>query len=316
MQVIQLMYPHHIHTEEVSGPYSLALGFFDGVHRGHQKVINAAKDTAQRTNTKLAVMTFDPHPSLVLGGRKEAIFYITPLQQKIEILEKLGVDTLFVVRFTSDFAKLSPENFVQLFVRDLNVVHVTAGFDYTFGSRGCGNMDVMKELCGTDISVQVVEKLEDGDDKVSSTRIRGLLKEGNIEEVQTLLGRPYQTPGVVVHGDKRGRQIGFPTANVQVPEGTFIPANGVYVVKIRVQDEWYEGMCNIGFKPTFKNPDEKLLTIEVNIFDFDRNIYGEEVAIDWYKRLRDEQRFNGIDALIAQLQADRQQCIEYFETQK
>ncbi len=316
MQVIQLMYPHHIHTEEVSGPYSLALGFFDGVHRGHQKVINAAKDTAQRTNTKLAVMTFDPHPSLVLGGRKEAIFYITPLQQKIEILEKLGVDTLFVVRFTSDFAKLSPENFVQLFVRDLNVVHVTAGFDYTFGSRGCGNMDVMKELCGTDISVQVVEKLEDGDDKVSSTRIRGLLKEGNIEEVQTLLGRPYQTPGVVVHGDKRGRQIGFPTANVQVPEGTFIPANGVYVVKILVQDEWYEGMCNIGFKPTFKNPDEKLLTIEVNIFDFDRNIYGEEVAIDWYKRLRDEQRFNGIDALIAQLQADRQQCIEYFETQK
>ena len=316
MQVIQLMYPHHIHTEEVSGPYSLALGFFDGVHRGHQKVINAAKDTAQHTNTKLAVMTFDPHPSLVLGGRKEAIFYITPLQQKIEILEKLGVDTLFVVRFTSDFAKLSPENFVQLFVRDLNVVHVTAGFDYTFGSRGCGNMDVMKELCGTDISVQVVEKLEDGDDKVSSTRIRGLLKEGNIEEVQTLLGRPYQTPGVVVHGDKRGRQIGFPTANVQVPEGTFIPANGVYVVKILVQDEWYEGMCNIGFKPTFKNPDEKLLTIEVNIFDFDRNIYGEEVAIDWYKRLRDEQRFNGIDALIAQLQADRQQCIEYFETQK
>lgn len=316
MQVIQLMYPHHIHTKEVSGPYSLALGFFDGVHRGHQKVINAAKDTAQRTNTKLAVMTFDPHPSLVLGGRKEAIFYITPLQQKIEILEKLGVDTLFVVRFTSDFAKLSPENFVQLFVRDLNVVHVTAGFDYTFGSRGCGNMDVMKELCGTDISVQVVEKLEDGDDKVSSTRIRGLLKEGNIEEVQTLLGRPYQTPGVVVHGDKRGRQIGFPTANVQVPEETFIPANGVYVVKILVQDEWYEGMCNIGFKPTFKNPDEKLLTIEVNIFDFDRNIYGEEVAIDWYKRLRDEQRFNGIDALIAQLQADRQQCIEYFETQK
>ena len=316
MQVIQLMYPHHIHPDEVDGPYSLALGFFDGVHRGHQKVINAAKDTAQRTNTKLAVMTFDPHPSLVLGGRKEAIFYITPLQQKIEILEKLGVDTLFVVRFTSDFAKLSPENFVQLFVRDLNVVHVTAGFDYTFGSRGCGNMDVMKELCGTDISVQVVEKLEDGDDKVSSTRIRGLLKEGNIEEVQTLLGRPYQTPGVVVHGDKRGRQIGFPTANVQVPEGTFIPANGVYVVKILVQDEWYEGMCNIGFKPTFKNPDEKLLTIEVNIFDFDRNIYGEEVAIDWYKRLRDEQRFNGIDALIAQLQADRQQCIEYFETQK
>lgn len=313
MEVIQLMYPHQIHPEEVDGPYSLALGFFDGVHRGHQKVILAAKEVADRTNTKLAVMTFDPHPSLVLGGRKDPIFYITPLHQKVEILEQLGVDTLFVVRFTSDFAKLSPESFYELFVKDLNVAHVTAGFDYTFGSRGSGTMDVMRILCGSSISVQVVEKLEDGDDKVSSTRIRGLLKEGEMEEVQALLGRPYQTPGVVVHGDKRGRQIGFPTANIQVPEGTFIPANGVYVVKIRVQDEWYEGMCNIGYKPTFKNPDEKQLTIEVNIFEFENNIYGEEVVVDWYKRIRDEKKFDGIDGLIAQLTADQQQCKAFFQ---
>lgn len=313
MEVIQLMYPHQIHPEEVDGPYSLALGFFDGVHRGHQKVILAAKEVADRTNTKLAVMTFDPHPSLVLGGRKDPIFYITPLHQKMEILEQLGVDTLFVVRFTSDFAKLSPESFYELFVKDLNVAHVTAGFDYTFGSRGSGTMDVMRILCGSSISVQVVEKLEDGDDKVSSTRIRGLLKEGEMEEVQALLGRPYQTPGVVVHGDKRGRQIGFPTANIQVPEGTFIPANGVYVVKIRVQDEWYEGMCNIGYKPTFKNPDEKQLTIEVNIFEFENNIYGEEVVVDWYKRIRDEKKFDGIDGLIAQLTADQQQCKAFFQ---
>ncbi|WP_010301385.1 bifunctional riboflavin kinase/FAD synthetase [Kurthia senegalensis] len=312
MEVIQLMYPHQIHPEEVDGPYSLALGFFDGVHRGHQKVIQAAKEVADRTNTKLAVMTFDPHPSLVLGGRKDPIFYITPLQQKVEILEQLGVDTLFVVRFTSDFAKLSPEKFYELFIKNLNVKHVTAGFDYTFGSRGSGTMDVMQVLCGSSVSVQVVEKLEDGDDKVSSTRIRGLLKEGDMEEVQSLLGRPYQTPGVVVHGDKRGRQIGFPTANIQVPEGTFIPANGVYVVKIRVQDEWYEGMCNIGYKPTFKNPDEKQLTIEVNIFEFENNIYGEEVVVDWYKRIRDEKKFDGVDGLIAQLTADQQQCKAFF----
>ncbi len=312
MEVIQLMYPHQIHPDEVDGPYSLALGFFDGVHRGHQKVIQAAKEVADRTNTKLAVMTFDPHPSLVLGGRKDPIFYITPLQQKVEILEQLGVDTLFVVRFTSDFAKLSPEHFYELFIKDLHVEHVTAGFDYTFGSRGSGTMDVMQVLCGSSVSVQVVEKLEDGDDKVSSTRIRGLLKEGDMEEVQSLLGRPYQTPGVVVHGDKRGRQIGFPTANIQVPEGTFIPANGVYVVKIRVQDEWYEGMCNIGYKPTFKNPDEKQLTIEVNIFEFENNIYGEEVVVDWYKRIRDEKKFDGIDGLIAQLTADQQQCKAFF----
>lgn len=312
MKVIQLSYPQQITTDEVAGAYSLALGFFDGVHRGHQAVINAAKKTAEQSNTKLAVMTFDPHPSIVLGQSKEKVFYITPLKQKIAILESLGVDTLFVVRFTSDFAQLSPAEFIQLFVKDLGVKHVTAGFDYTFGKKGQGNMDIMPELCGESISVTVVEKQLEESDKISSTRIRQLLLKGDMENVHELLGRPYRTPGVVVHGDKRGRTIGFPTANVQAADGSFIPANGVYVVKIRVQNEWFVGVCNIGFKPTFKNPDEKNLSIEVHIVDFDKNIYGEEVEIDWYKWVRAEQKFNGIEELVAQLSKDKQASIDFF----
>lgn len=312
MKVIQLSYPQQITTDEVAGAYSLALGFFDGVHRGHQAVINTAKKTAEQTNTKLAVMTFDPHPSIVLGQSKEKVFYITPLKQKIAILERLGVDTLFVVRFTSDFAQLSPADFIQLFVKDLGVKHVTAGFDYTFGKKGQGNMEIMPTLCGEGISVEVVDKQLEESDKISSTRIRQLLLKGDMENVHQLLGRPYRTPGVVVHGDKRGRTIGFPTANVQAADGSFIPANGVYVVKIRVQNEWFVGVCNIGYKPTFKNPDEKNLSIEVHIVDFDKNIYGEEVEIDWYKWVRAEQKFNGIDELVAQLGKDKQASIEFF----
>ena len=310
MEVIHLKYPHQLTKN--GEPYSLAVGFFDGVHLGHQQVINTAISHAKNKGLKSAVMTFDPHPSIVLGGRNEKVFYITTLEQKIEKLEAMGVDTLFVVNFTSDFAKLSPENFVEYFIKDLNVQHVTAGFDYSFGAFGKGNMDMMKQLAGEDFAVTVVEKFEQESDKVSSTRIRKALKEGDMEEAHHLLGRPFEVQGIVVHGDKRGRTMGFPTANVQHKEGSFVPSTGVYAVKILVQDEWHDGVCNVGYKPTFKDPNNKQLSIEVNIFNFDKNIYGEQVVVAWYKRLRSEQKFNGIDALIAQIQEDKQVAMTYF----
>ena len=311
MDVIHLKYPHQLKT--TGGPYSLAIGFFDGVHRGHQAVIQSAIDTAKEKNLKSAVMTFDPHPSIVLGGRNETVFYITPLQQKLDTLRKLNVDTVFVVHFTSDFAKLSPEAFVQHFIRDLRVLHVTAGFDFSFGAFGKGNMTLMRELGGEEFGVTVVEKYEDGAEKISSTRIRKALKEGNMEDARMLLGRAFEVPGIVVHGDKRGRTLGFPTANVQSMAGCFIPATGVYAVKILVQNEWFDGVCNVGYKPTFKDPNNKQLTIEVHIFNFDKNIYGEEVVVGWYHRIRSEQKFNGIDELIAQIEQDKKQAIDYLK---
>lgn len=313
MNIIHLKYPHQLNQVDQTAAYSLAVGFFDGVHKGHQAVIKTAIDKARELKIASAVMTFDPHPSIVLGGRKEKVFYITPLQQKLDILNELGVDNVFVVQFTSDFAKLSPEDFIQYFIRDLNVKHVTAGFDFSFGNFGKGNMETMKELSNGDYGVTVVDKLSDDAEKISSTRIRHYLQDGDMESAAKLLGRAFEVPGIVVHGDKRGRTIGFPTANIQMIEGSFIPATGVYAVRILVQNKWYDGVCNVGYKPTFKNPDDRQLSIEVHILDFNKNIYGEEVQVGWYKRLRSEQKFNGIDELKAQIEKDKEEAILYFK---
>lgn len=313
MKVIHLKYPHQLKQTAQTTAYSLAIGFFDGVHKGHQEVIKSAIAQAKKSGMRSAVMTFDPHPSIVLGGRNERVFYITPLQQKLDTLEALEVDTVFVVHFTSDFAKLSPEQFIQYFIRDLHVKHVTAGFDFSFGAYGKGDMALMQQLANGDYTVTVVDKQSDADEKISSTRIRRLLQDGDMEAVRELLGRAFEVPGMVVHGDKRGRTMGFPTANVQAMEGCFTPATGVYAVKILVQNEWHNGVCNVGYKPTFNHPENKQLSIEVHILDFDKSIYGEEVTVGWYKRIRSERKFNGIDELIAQIDRDKHEAIEYFK---
>ncbi len=313
MKVVHLKYPHQLNlASESATAYSLAVGFFDGVHKGHQAVIQNAMDKARQLHIESAVMTFDPHPSIVLGGRKEKVFYITPLQQKLDVLEEMGVENAFVVNFTSDFAKLSPEDFIQYFIKDLNVKHVTAGFDFSFGKFGKGSMETMQELSNGEYGVTVIDKQSDEEEKISSTRIRSYLQDGDMESAAHLLGRAFEVPGIVVHGDKRGRTIGFPTANIQSMEGSFIPATGVYAVKILVQDKWYDGVCNVGYKPTFKNPDDKQLTIEVHILDFDKNIYGEEVKVGWYKRIRSEKKFDGIESLKTQIEKDKEEAIEYF----
>lgn len=313
MDVHYLAYPNHLFNNHRNEAYSIAIGFFDGVHNGHQAVIQEALNRGKELNIKTAVMTFDPHPSLVLGGRKEKVFYITPLQEKLEILKSLGVDAVFVVRFTSDFAKLTPEQFVEFFIVQANVKHVTAGFDFSFGAFGKGTMKDMDLLSEGRFKVSVVDKKELVGDKISSTRIRAELTVGNMEQVRELLGRPFKLTGVVIHGDKRGRTINFPTANVDPTEGQFTPATGVYAVKIRVQETWHEGVCNVGYKPTFNNPAEKKLSIEVHIFNFDQSIYGEEVTVHWYKRIRSEQKFNGIEALKEQIGKDKQVAMEFFE---
>ncbi|WP_142826543.1 riboflavin biosynthesis protein RibF [Planococcus soli] len=312
MEIIHLSYPIHVKPDSETGPLSLALGFFDGVHKGHQRVIGEAMEQAVQKGIKSAVMTFDPHPSLVLGGRKEEVFYITPMQQKMEILEELGVDYCFIVRFTSEFAKLTPEEFIEIFIKGLNVRHVTAGFDFSFGSRGKGDMALMKRDGESFYDVTVIDKQEAGDEKISSTRIRELLKQGTVDQVCHLLGRPFRVIGTVVNGDKRGRTIGFPTANVEPELGAIVPSRGVYAVRIQVQGQSYNGVCNIGYKPTFNNPDVKKQVIEVHILDFDKSIYGEMVEVEWHERIRDEQKFSGIDELKAQIQRDKETAESFF----
>lgn len=306
------MRTHYINTPSkkpvaADSGYSLAIGFFDGIHKGHHELIQQAITNANQYGRRSALMTFDPHPSVVLGGKKEEIFYITPLKQKLELLESLGLDDVFIVRFTSDFAKLSPEQFIDEYIIGLRVHHVIAGFDFSFGAFGKGNMSLMEEYGRGQYSVTTVPKVEFEDCKISSTRIRKLLQEGQMDQVRILLGRPFALDGVVVHGDKRGRTINFPTANIEPEEGQFIPANGVYAVRLRVQDSWYDGVCNIGYKPTVQ--EVKRLSIEVHLIDFDRDIYGEEVRIHWFSAIRTEQKFPSLDALKIQIAKDKETAI-------
>ncbi|WP_064093668.1 bifunctional riboflavin kinase/FAD synthetase [Rossellomorea aquimaris] len=311
MKVITLHHPHSISKTEFP-PLVLALGYFDGVHKGHQEVIKSAVEKARDINVYSAVMTFDPHPSVVLGHKHKHIHYITPLQDKKEIMQELGVDYLFIVRFTSDFASLLPQEFVDQYIIGLNVLHVIAGFDYSYGRLGKGTMETLPFHSRDTFTSTTIPELTDQDFKVSSTLIRENLRSGNVMKVQELLGRPYRIKGTVIHGDKRGRKIGFPTANIEMADDYLTPKVGVYAVRIHIHDQWYNGVCNIGYKPTFKNPEEYSMSIEVHIFDFHTSIYGEEVYVDWYHRIRDEVKFSGIQELITQIQKDKDEAIHYF----
>ncbi|TMU87743.1 bifunctional riboflavin kinase/FAD synthetase [Bacillus sp. BHET2] len=311
MKVITVHHPHSISKSDFP-PLVLALGYFDGVHRGHQRVIMAAVDKAKEFKCCSAVMTFDPHPSVVLGSKHKHIHYITPLEDKKEIIEGLGVDYLFIVRFTSEFASLIPQDFVDQYIIGLNVKHVVAGYDYSYGRLGKGTMETLPFHSRDEFTSTTIPKLSDQDLKVSSTFIRESLKDGDVQKVHQLLGRPFKMKGTVIHGDKRGRKIGFPTANIELSDDYLTPRLGVYAVRMKIHDKWFNGVCNIGYKPTFKNPEEYSLSIEVHLFDFHTSIYGEEVYIEWYERIRDEQKFSGIDELISQIQKDKDKAIHYF----
>jgi riboflavin kinase / FMN adenylyltransferase len=311
VKVITVHHPHSISKNDFP-PLVLALGYFDGVHRGHQRVISEAVEKAKELKACSAVMTFDPHPSVVLGHKHKHIHYITPLEDKKEIIEELGVDYLLIVRFTSEFASLIPQDFVDQYIIGLNALHVVAGFDYSYGRLGKGTMETLPFHSRDMFTSTTISKLTDDDSKVSSTFIRECLKEGDVKKVHKLLGRPFKMKGTVIHGDKRGRKIGFPTANIELAYDYLTPKVGVYAVRMKIHDTWFDGVCNIGYKPTFKNPDEYSLSIEVHIFDFHASIYGEEVYIEWYERIRDEQKFSGIEELISQIQKDKDKAIHYF----
>lgn len=304
MDIYKLKYPDNVSTENVQ-EYSLAIGFFDGLHKGHQTVISQAVEKAKSLGIRSAVMTFDPHPSHILGDGRNKIGYITPFEEKKRLLLALGVDVVFVVKFDMELASLAPAKFIDIFIKDLGVKHVTAGFDYTFGSKGAGTMEDMEILANDVYETTIVGKVTDEDNKISSTRIRELLSNGNVEDAAFLLGRDFRTIGTVVDGEKKGRQLGFPTANVLPPENSILPANGVYAVNFILDGLSYDGVCNVGIKPTFNNPDIKLPLVEVHLLDFTGDIYGKKVTVDWVKHIRAEKKFNSLDELIAQINEDK-----------
>jgi riboflavin kinase/FMN adenylyltransferase len=307
MDTIYLHHPINCGTLKRS-PTVMALGYFDGVHKGHQAVINSAINEAQKRGTTTSVMTFHPHPKEVLRKQENQMNYITPLSDKIKKIEQLGIDTLYVVEFTREFAALTPQQFVDQYLIELNVIHVVAGFDFTYGSLGKGTMETLCFHARNRLTSTTVEKLEADDEKISSTRIRSLLVNGEVAEVTKLLGEPFKINGKVVDGEKRGRTIGFPTANIQPNDRYMIPKTGVYAVTLMINNEEFSGVCNVGYKPTF-HKEAVDPTIEVHLFLFNRDIYGEEVSLSWHHRIRDEQKFSNVDDLIKQINHDKESAM-------
>ncbi|WP_099362977.1 bifunctional riboflavin kinase/FAD synthetase [Fredinandcohnia onubensis] len=311
MKTIYITHPQSFNQTDLP-PTVLALGYFDGVHLGHQKVVETAKKEAEKQGIACSVMSFDPHPSIVLKKDVTHVEYITPLHHKEELFAQFDIDYLYIVNFTSEFASLSPQQFVEQYIIGLNVKHVVAGFDFTYGRFGKGTMETLAEHANGRFTQTTVEKLTFNNEKVSSTLIREFIQSGEVDQLPPLLGRFYTVNGIVIDGEKRGRTIGFPTANVKTNEDYIIPKMGVYAVRLKVGSKWYNGVCNLGVKPTFHD-NLKLPSIEVHLFDFNEDIYEEKVIVEWHKRIRSERKFSSIDELVKQIGLDKEQAKEYFE---
>ncbi|AZB44843.1 bifunctional riboflavin kinase/FAD synthetase [Bacillus sp. FJAT-42376] len=310
MQTFKISHPHQLNQTQFN-EMVVALGYFDGVHKGHQAVIETAREQAQEKELKWGVMTFHPHPSVVL--RKQQVpEAITPLDDKVDMISSLGADYLFIIEFSEAFSALEPQEFIDQYIIGLNVKHVVAGFDFSYGKLGKGTMESLPFHSRGQFEQTTVPKLKDFDRKISSTLIREVIRNGNVEYASKLLGRAYSGKGTVIHGEKRGRTIGFPTANIELNEGYITPPTGVYAVAVKIKDRMYKGVCNIGYKPTFHQEKALKPSVEVHIFDFHHEIYGENTEIYWYKRIRSEQKFNSIDELISQIAKDKQAAEEYF----
>lgn len=310
METIYLNHP--IKGETIKKrPAVIALGYFDGVHVGHQNVIKKTISIAKKEGVRAAVMTFHPHPKEVLQQSNEKMRYITPLEDKIEKIKQLGVHLLYVVSFTKAFSKLTPAQFVDQYLVELGAIHVVAGFDFTYGALGKGTMDTLPVHARNRFMTTTIAKVEENDEKLSTTKIRQLLAAGDVWNIKTYLGDHYSVKGTVVHGEKRGRTIGFPTANVELKDRYLIPKNGVYAVKVQVKEKWYNGVCNVGYKPTFHS--EENVTIEAHLFSFNENIYSEKVEVKWYTYIRDEKKFSSVDELVSQITKDKEQALQFFE---
>lgn len=312
MEVIDLAEPY-MANEIASEPIVLALGFFDGVHRGHQAVIKTAAKKARQLGVKLAVMTFDQHPSVIFQKKKaKELRYLTTLKEKLACFEALGADLAYVVKFDENLAYLSPQTFVDKYIVGLHAKAVVAGKDYTYGPKEKANMQTLPLHAKGRFEVVTVDLLQE-EKKIGSTSIRKALEKGDLALVTRQLGRCYTTKGVVVHGFERGRKLGFPTLNIETATAKKLPAVGVYAVKVKIADDpnVYFGMASIGYNETFG--DDLAKTLEVNLFDFSQMVYGKEVTVFWEEKLRAMVKFSSVKELVAQLEQDKSDAQKIFQ---
>lgn len=281
----------------------MALGNFDGIHMGHRELINRVLKISQKEHGTAAVFTFDPHPLKVLQPEISPPLILAK-EDKIRLLGELGIDLLVILPFSEDISRLTPEEFVQkVLVEKFNLRTVVVGYNYTFGRNGQGNAKMLAELAaGYGVQTEIVPPVSFGGEEVSSTLIRGLLMEGKVAKASKLLGYHPFVVSRVVTGDQRGRQIGFPTANLNLSSDLLVPANGVYAVMIYINGGTYQGVANIGVKPTFCLDQPK--NLEVHCFGLNQDIYDAKIKVEFIERIRGEQKFASVSELVSQIKFD------------
>jgi riboflavin kinase/FMN adenylyltransferase len=290
------------------GPLFLAIGVFDGVHRGHQAVISTSAEHSRAANGTPVVVTFDPHPEKVLRP-EGAPHLLTATPHKIALIRNLGVGHLLIIAFDKQFAATEPEDFVQQLVTHSKPLReICVGHEWSFGKNRRGNLELLKKLGARfDFSVIGIPPVTINGELVSSTTIRRAVEAGDLAKAAAMLGREYTILGTVVHGDDLGKKIGFPTANLSAHNEQF-PPNGVYFAEARLEGVAYPGVVNLGYRPTVSSKTERVL--EIHLLDFQHDIYGKELELRFIRYLRPEKKFENVDALVRQIERDVQQARE------
>lgn len=282
-------------------PLSACIGYFDGLHLGHQQLVCNAIHAANEKAGQSALITFDPDPWQVLKNIED-IDHLTTMEERIKIGTSLGIEKWIILEFTKELASLSPEAFLEEILIPMNIQTLVCGFDYHYGCRGQGDIETLKQQQA--FEVKVVSEVDFEGEKISSTRIEKAIAEGNMELSENLLGRPYSLKGIVVRGNHVGTNVlGFPTANLELSANYVMPKRGVYVGACLVNGQLIQSMINIGHNPTCNHREN--LSIEAHLIDFDEDLYGQSVTLYFYKKLRDEVKFKNADELISQLNKDR-----------
>ncbi|WP_159475616.1 bifunctional riboflavin kinase/FAD synthetase [Chryseobacterium sp. 18068] len=291
-------------------PLALSLGMFDGVHLGHKCIIDELKKVGSAHHLETAVLTFWPHPRFVFNPN-ENLKLLNTLDEKTLLMEKYGINNLFLKEFDDEFRNLTGEEFVrQILVDKLNVKYLIIGYDHSFGKNKSGNFELLQNLSKElDFEVEQMEAINIHENNISSTKIRNALLAGNILEANEMLGYSYSVSGTVVHGKKLGRTIGYPTANIETESIKLLPKKGAYIVEAFVKDQQYKGMLSVGTNPTV-NGDK--LTVEVYILDFEGDIYDEKITVKFRDFLHEEIKFEGLEKLIERLDEDKRLTGEFI----
>ena len=300
----------NLHDYSQKTPLALSIGMFDGVHHGHQTIIKNLNSAAQNKDLESAILTFWPHPRTVFNPNDD-LKLLNTIEEKTYLLEKNKVQHLFLKEFDEEFRNLTGEEFVkQILIDKLNVKHLIIGHDHTFGKNRSGDFNLLQKMSSEyGFEVVQVEAVDFQDRHISSTQIRNALMNGEINTANEMLGYHYSVSGEVIHGKKLGRTIGYPTANISVNPMKFLPKKGAYIVDAFVKNQQFKGMLSIGTNPTV---DGKSLSVEVYILDFDGDIYGETISVNFRQFLHDEIKFDGLQQLIERLDEDKK-LTEDFE---